>query len=297
LKYNLGAVQQFSVDRPPQNRGRLGLVGAVGTSAIILASKGKYLLGALKLTKFATLGSMLVTVATYSMFFGVPYAIGMVTQIVVHESGHALVMKRLGIPFSPMVFIPFVGAAVAMNRSPHSAYDEALIAFGGPVLGSIGAVGFAFAGHLTQSQLCFALADFGFMINLFNLLPIGFMDGGRICGALSPYAGIAGLGLGGALIYNDVVTNPIFYLVMLSGAYSTFMRFYSPQGYLPLNYYDITRTQRLGLTAGYFGLISALIAATAMNNQFKKSPRQLEYEKRYGVYSPAVEYDWDDRRF
>ena len=52
-------------------------------------------------------------------------------------------MKYLGIPFSPMVFIPFMGAAVAMRQRPKDAYEEALVAFGGPVLGSIGALGFA----------------------------------------------------------------------------------------------------------------------------------------------------------
>ena len=66
----------------------------------------------------------------------------------------------------------------------------ALVAFGGPVLGSVGALGFAGAAHAMDSPLMFALADFGFMINLFNLIPLGMMDGGRICGAISPYAGL-----------------------------------------------------------------------------------------------------------
>lgn len=90
----------------------------------MLWGKGKYILGALKLTKFASLGSMLVTVGAYSMFFGVPYAVGMTSLILIHESGHALVMKKLNIPFSPMVFVPFMGAAVAMRKRPKDAYEE-----------------------------------------------------------------------------------------------------------------------------------------------------------------------------
>ena len=78
---------------------------AAGGSALVLASKGKYILGALKLTKFASLGSMFLSVGAYSMVFGLPYAAGMVGQIVLHESGHALVMKHYGIPFSPMIFM------------------------------------------------------------------------------------------------------------------------------------------------------------------------------------------------
>lgn len=241
--------------------------------------KGKYLLGALKLTKFASLGSMVLTVGTYTMFFGFPYAVGMVGLILVHESGHALVMKRLGIPFSPMVFVPFMGAAVAMKGWPRDAYREAQVAFGGPVLGSLGAAGVAVAAHTTDSQLLFALADFGFMINLFNLLPIGSMDGGRICGALSPYAGVVGLGVGGSLIYSGEISNPIFYLIMLAGGYETFMRFYSPETTRPPHYYNITPAQRMAITGGYFGLIVALLTAMAANGQFKKPPEELERDR------------------
>ena len=145
----------------------------------MLWGKGKYILGALKLTKFASLGSLFVTIGGYTVFYGFPYAVGMTSLILIHESGHALVMKSLGIPFSPMVFVPFMGAAVAMKKRPKDAYEEALVAFGGPVLGSIGALGFAGAAQLMDSPLLFALADFGFMINLFNLIPLGMMDGGK----------------------------------------------------------------------------------------------------------------------
>jgi len=204
----------------------------------------------------------------------------MLGQIVLHESGHALAMKHYGIPFSPMIFIPFVGASVAMNRNPHDAYQEAMIAFAGPVMGTVGATGMSFAGSALDSQLCYALADFGYMINLFNMLPIGMMDGGRICGALSPYAGVAGLGIGGMLIYNGVIQNPIFYLVMLGGTYTTFMRFYDP-GNLPLNYYRITNGQKVRLTGGYFGLIGLLISGMAMNARSKKSPQEIQYVGDY----------------
>ena len=250
----------------------------LGTGAAVLFGKGKYVLGALKLTKFASLASMLVTVGAYSMLFGAPYAIGMVGLIGVHEAGHALVMMRLGIPFSPMVFVPFMGAAVAMKKQPSDAYQEALVAFGGPYLGSLGALAVAGVAHATDSQLLFALADFGFMINLFNLLPLGMLDGGRICGALSPWAGVAGLGLGSGLIYAGVITNPLFYLIMMGGGWTTFQRFYRPGEGLPANYYKITPAQRAAIAAGYFGLVAALIAAMGANAEFKKPPEQIRQE-------------------
>eukprot|EP00565_Helicotheca_tamesis_P001736 CAMPEP_0185739402 /NCGR_PEP_ID=MMETSP1171-20130828/35365_1 /TAXON_ID=374046 /ORGANISM="Helicotheca tamensis, Strain CCMP826" /LENGTH=238 /DNA_ID=CAMNT_0028410957 /DNA_START=153 /DNA_END=865 /DNA_ORIENTATION=- len=140
---------------------RIGPALGLATSAFLFLGKGKSILTALKLTKFASLGSMFLSIGTYSMFFGLPYAAGMVGLILVHESGHALVMRHLGIPFSPMVFVPFVGAGVAMKEPAKNAYEEALVAFGGPVLGSIGAAGVAVGAQVTQSQLLFALADFG----------------------------------------------------------------------------------------------------------------------------------------
>ena len=288
--YNRGPKQQRFPPSPPRNRLTAGLA-SIGTAGVVLAGKGKYLLGALKLTKFASLGSMLVTVGTYSMFYGLPFAAGMVGLILVHESGHALVMRKLGIPFSPMVFVPFIGAAVQMKRLPRDAYDEALVAFGGPVLGSVGACAVGAAGLALDSNLLIALADFGFMINLFNLLPIGMMDGGRICGALSRWSGVAGLGIGGGLIYAGAISNPIFYLVMVAGGWDTFQKFYNPAGHLPKNYYAITAGQRATITAGYFGLVAALIGAMSVSSSLKKSPEELVRERRLGVYHHPQ--DWN----
>jgi Zn-dependent protease len=261
----------------------VGMLGAAG----VLLGKGKYLLGALKLTKFASLGSMILSIGTYSIFFGLPYAAGMVGLILVHEAGHAAVMVHRGIPFSPMVFMPFMGAVIAMNRMPRDAWEDALVALGGPVLGSAGAGVVAVVGHATDSQLLYALADFGFMVNLFNLLPIGSMDGGRIAGALSPYAGVVGLGLGGTLAYTGVVHNPIFYIVLIAGGYDTFMRFYDPH-HVPPNYYKISGPQRMALTGGYFGLVAALIMAMDANSRYRKPPEVLIQERE-------MEKSWDTR--
>lgn len=278
---HFAAVRIYSSSRPPNPpRNRIAsTLGAIGAGGMLLVGKGKYILGALKLTKFASLGSMLLTVGAYTAFYGLPYAVGMTSLILIHESGHALMMKKLGIPFSPMVFIPFMGAAVAMRKRPKDAYEEALVAFGGPVLGSVGALGFAGVAHMQGSPLMFALADFGFMINMFNLIPLGMMDGGRICGAISPYAGLVGLGLGGTMAYQGMIQNPIFYLILLGGGYETFMRFYNPLGHAPPNYYRITNGQRAAITGGYFGLVGALFAAMAWNRQYTMTPEQLQRQQ------------------
>ena len=261
--------------------------GAAAVSGITLLSKSKGIFAALKLTKFATLGSMLLTVGTYTTIYGFPYAAGMVGLILVHESGHALAMKQLKVPFSPMVFIPFMGAAVSMKESPKKVYDEALIALAGPVMGTAGSFVVWGGGFALDSQLCFALADFGFMINLFNLIPIGMLDGGRIGSALSPYAGVAGVGIAGSMIAMGQVSNPIFYLITMGGAYQTGTRLWNDyngvvntSSHLPRNYYNITNSERMRIGCGYFGLIGTLFATMALNERFKKSPERMIFEEK-----------------
>jgi Zn-dependent protease len=293
--------QQFSTgkpngSRPKINPSRLGGLGALSSFAFLSLTKSKSILAALKLTKFASLGSMLVTVGAYTTIYGLPYATGMVGLILVHESGHALVMRKLKIPFSPMIFVPFMGAAIAAKKHPKNAYHDALIALGGPALGTVGAGAVWGTGMLTGSQLCFALADFGFMINLFNLIPIGMLDGGRIGNALSPYTGIAGFGLAGSMIYAGAVSNPIFYLITLAGGYQSGMRLWNERKgivdtSLPRNFYNISNKERMVIGGSYVGLITILFSAMALNQNYKKSPRQV---REVGMSSGLIKYYKDE---
>ena len=193
------------------------MAGLMGLAALALG-KAKWLLVGLKLTKLAPVVSMVVSSAAYSMIFGPAYGCGMVGLIFVHECGHALAMRYFGLPFSPMVFIcvvstprsrrdptlvttqvfiPFVGAVIQMQKSPATAAQSAIISLAGPVLGGLAAGATAAAGHALDSQLLMALGDWGFMINLFNLLPIGGLDGGHVADALHP--ALPALGLAGGV--------------------------------------------------------------------------------------------------
>jgi hypothetical protein len=106
-------------------------------------------------------------------------------------------------------------------------------------------------------------------------------------GAISPYVGVAGLGLGGVLAYSGQIQNPIFYLVLLAGGYETFMRFYDPTR-LPPNYFRIPLWRRVSMTVSYVGLIAALLAAMSANQQYRKPPEVLMRERE-------LEKHWDMR--
>ena len=262
----------------PEKKSRRGVLISMGLGASFLFGKMKFVLVALKITKAAPLISMVVTSATYSLFFGWPYAIGMVGLIFVHECGHAIVMKYYNVPFSPMVFIPFVGAVISMKEMPRNAYEEAIIAFGGPVLGSAAALSLAAAGSATDNQLLYALADWGLMINLFNLLPLGSLDGGRIGSAISPYFGVIGVAGSGALIYYGGISNPLFYLITMAGTYQTTSRLLGWEE-VKENYYNTSKGAQFSLFTGYVALIAGLLLAMKQNNSRRKTPNQLKYER------------------
>ena len=158
---------------------------------------------------------MLVSIAAYAWIWGLPFAIGFVILIFVHELGHVIELRRQGVPASAPLFIPFLGAVIGMRELPDDAWKEAKVALAGPILGSVGAAACWIAGEATGSELLVALAFVGFFLNLFNLIPIVPLDGGRAAGALHPALWFVGLLLMVGLVV--VRPNPILVLIVVIG--------------------------------------------------------------------------------
>jgi Zn-dependent protease len=132
---------------------------------------------------------------------GVPFGVGFVLLILVHELGHGFAMRRAGVEASWPVFIPFFGAMIAMKGRPASSAVEAEIAYGGPLAGTAASLLCAAGYLLFDSRLLLALAYTGFFLNLFNLVPVSPLDGGRVAQAFSRRAWIVGgLLLGGMFL-------------------------------------------------------------------------------------------------
>ncbi len=152
------------------------------------------LLSGAKLGKLLTTGgSMLVSVLVYSWIFGWRYALGFVLLLFVHEMGHYLAARYKGLDVGAPTFIPFVGAWIALKDKPHDAQTEAFIGLGGPLLGSIAALLVYFLARSEGSSLLLAVAYAGFFLNLFNLIPLSPLDGGRITAVLSPRIWLLGV--------------------------------------------------------------------------------------------------------
>ncbi len=152
------------------------------------------LFGGLKLGKFGmTIGTMLLSMGTYALVFGWRYAVGFVLLILVHEMGHYLAARQRGLAVGAPTFIPFVGAWIELKDMPHDAETEAYVGIAGPVLGSAAALALYFVAESNGSELLLALAYSGFFINLFNLIPLKPLDGGRITAIVSPRMWVIGI--------------------------------------------------------------------------------------------------------
>lgn len=109
-----------------------------------------------------------------------------------------------------------------------------------------------------------------------SLQLVGMMDGGRISGAISPWIGVVGLAGGVGLVYTDVITNPIMYLILAGGAYSSASRLLGwNEATKEFQYYNIGRKNQLKIFSAYVALVASLMSAIYMNNKKKKSPKEL----------------------
>ena len=167
-----------------------------------------------------TIGSMVVSAVLYYflLFHNVTIAIGFVVLMLIHEMGHVFATWHYKLSASPPIFIPFMGALINLRENPPNALVESVIGMGGPLLGTIGALACyalaAFAHGDLQAELI-VVAQLAFMLNLFNMLPVPPLDGGRITAAVSPWIWIAGLAGLGVMVFNELRSGASFGITIL----------------------------------------------------------------------------------
>lgn len=212
-------------------------------------------------------GSMIISIGAYGLVFGWKWGVGVVLQIFVHELGHVIVAKRLGLPVSAPVFIPFMGAFILLKDAPKNAWIEAQVGIGGPLFGAAAAA-FCHAVFIaTGDPLWAALAHTGYFINLFNLAPIGFLDGGRIVTALSPWLWIVGtIIIVGMLVLS---LNPLL-LVLLLFSIPRLVSLFRKRTDEEKRFYEVTPGQRVFMGLLYFGLACALAYGMTITHNFAR---------------------------
>jgi Zn-dependent protease len=244
----------------------LAPLGVVGVVIVKFFGKLKFvILPALKFLPIAlkTGGTMLLSIGVYAMYWGVWYAVGFVLLILIHECGHLLAAQRLGLKVGAPVFIPFMGAFIALKEAPRNAWIEAQVGIGGPMLGTLGA-GLCEMLHLFTGNAMFgALAYTGFLLNLFNLAPVGFLDGGRIVTALSPWLWLVGFGVVLAL----TIMHPNFIVVLiLIFSVPRLLSLFRAKSDEERRYFEVTPAQRGLMAAMYFALIALLVLGMKLSH-------------------------------
>lgn len=215
-------------------------------------------LPALKFGKLLTTGgTMIVSLAVYASLFGWKYAAGFIGLIFAHEIGHYIAMRQRGLEAGAPVFIPFLGAYIAMKDLPHDAETEAYVAVAGPLVGTMAAFACYFYADATGSKLWLAISYAGFFLNLFNLIPLSPLDGGRITAILSPRIWLAGVPiLIAAFAY---IPSPVLILIAILALPNVVQAFnYDPDAPENRQYYGVPASQKIEYAAIYLMLAAGL---------------------------------------
>lgn len=220
------------------------------------------LLSSLKWGKLATTaGTMLLSLAVYASIWGWRYAAGFISLLFIHEMGHYIAARQRGLPVGAPTFIPFVGAWINLEGQPLDAETEAYVGMGGPFLGAVAALGVYLWARHVDSPLLLAISYSGLFLNLFNLLPVSPLDGGRITAVLSPRVWLIGAPMMLALMFYR--PSPMLILIAALALPQLVKAWrYDPDAPENIAYYGVPMTVKLEYGAGYLGLAALLAVMT-----------------------------------
>jgi Zn-dependent protease len=263
--------------RPAAHKPRRGIGAALGAVGVLLLKFGSVLKLALPFAKTGI--TMALMIWFYSVRWGWVFAAGFVVLILIHECGHLLVAKYFGLPVSAPLFIPFVGAAIALKAMPKNAWVEACVGIGGPLLGTAGALACGALYFPTQNPLFLALCYSACFINLFNLIPISPLDGGRIAAAISPWLWAVGVVILGAALYLGwLQLNFIIIAILVLCAFRVY-RLLGKKRVEDASYFSVSLPRRCVMAAMYVGLAAILTAAMALTRVQVRRPQPAQYSR------------------
>jgi Zn-dependent protease len=207
-----------------------------------------------------TAGTMLISIGAYAMLWGWPFATGFVLLIFAHEMGHVGAAMQRGLPVTAPAFIPFVGAYIQMQRQPASVETEAYVAYAGPFVGTLAAFAVYFWGRNQGSTMLLSLAYSGFVLNLFNLLPISPLDGGRITAVISPKLWLFGIPLLLGLMLDR--PSPMLFVIAILAAPHALRAWRQGGNPERFAYYAVSTETKVEYAVLYLGLVVLLALMT-----------------------------------
>lgn len=228
------------------------------------------LLGSFKMLAFLKTGAtMFISIFFYAQVWGWRFAVGFVLLLFVHETGHLIAARMMGLKVGMPVFIPFMGALIALKEAPRNAWIEAVVGIGGPILGSIGALAVWSLYFVTGNQLFLALGFTGFFLNLFNLIPIVPLDGGRIVSAISPWFWLLGLALlVPVLLYSANILLIVILVLIMANSFPRVVALFRKRTDVEQRYFECTSAQRWTISILYLVLLAGLASLMYYTHQF-----------------------------
>ncbi len=220
------------------------------------------LLSGLKWGKLATTGgTMLLSLAIYATIWGWPYAAGFIALMFAHEMGHYVAARQCGLNVGAPAFIPFVGAWINLKEQPRDVRTEAYVAVAGPLVGTVSAVAVYLWGRWTDSTLLLAIAYAGLFLNLFNLLPVSPLDGGRITAVISPRVWLIGAPVMLAMLFYR--PSPVLAIIAIIAFPQLIKAWkYDPKAPENLAYYGVSFQTKLEYGGLYLALTAYLSVMT-----------------------------------
>lgn len=239
---------------------RPSIVAAVLAAVVLWMSKAKWL---------TTVVSLAASVGAYHLLGSWTFASGLLGIVLIHELGHAWAMRAHGLRAGAPIFIPFVGALIAMRDQPRDARVEAEIGYGGPLAGAAASTVAFLLFYLTQSPEWLMVSLLGYLLNLFQMVPVLPLDGGRIVAAISPRLWIVGIGFL-ALVTGVTWATPnprpeavpgtmLLLLIAMLGMGRAWEAWKNPKRLGPGAYYDVPGSYRLAMGLAYL-LLTAFLA-------------------------------------
>lgn len=133
----------------------------------------------------AQLGSILLTFVVYSFLINWKIALLLMFGVGFHEGCHLFAAKMRGMNTKGFFLIPFIGGVALITSRYKSYWDQAIVVLAGPFGGGAMAALFAAAYYITGMPVIATAAMWMLFLNVFNLLPISFMDGGQLMGTVT----------------------------------------------------------------------------------------------------------------
>jgi Zn-dependent protease len=178
-----------------QDKSKKTLLGSLGILGVLALKFKFYIFAAFKALAFLKVSwliSPIISIGFYAMLFGWPFAVAIMLLLLIHELGHFIWMKALGLNPKAPIFIPGFGAYVAMTKMPADQATHAWVALAGPLVGGLGSTILFWFGANSGNGWLLAAGSTGFFLNLLQLIPAKPLDGGFVIQAVSRWLLVPG---------------------------------------------------------------------------------------------------------